>query len=173
MISDRREYQHDYYIAHRLDLRAKQEEYHQRPEVKARAYELSQKEGRKESKRNYMQEYSKRPETRDRRREHAYHQKPEYKYFSYERNAKRRNQPFDLTYEQYLSLANAPCYLCGNKPNGNLNGIDRRNNTEGYNIRNCEPCCRMCNIMKNKHHLDEFLEHINKIVEYQKEGAND
>ena len=36
------------------------------------------------------------------------------------------------------------------------NGIDRINNSKGYTIDNCVPCCFMCNYSKNNHSLSDW-----------------
>lgn len=47
---------------------------------------------------------------------------------------------------------------------GISNGIDRKNNSRGYSIINCVPCCTTCNMMKKTLGYEEFLEHCNKIT---------
>ena len=49
-----------------------------------------------------------------------------------------------------------------------VNGVDRADNSIGYIINNCIPCCRMCNIMKWDHPKQKFIEHAEKIVNFQR-----
>ena len=42
-------------------------------------------------------------------------------------------------------------------------GIDRIDSKEGYNINNCVPCCKICNMMKNNLSIDMFLSKIKQI----------
>jgi hypothetical protein len=91
---------------------------------------------------------------------------PEHKYSRYIKAAKRDNRTFDLTFEQFVEIGANPCYICGTPPNGELNGLDRVNNAEGYTSDNIRSCCSNCNYMKRNHSLDGFLEHIKKITEY-------
>lgn len=88
--------------------------------------------------------------------------------------ALKRNKEFDLTYEQYKSIAIKDCHYCGAKPYEKysqvknskkikLNGIDRVNTKKGYTIANCVPCCGICNTMKMDRSLDEFLTKIAEI----------
>jgi hypothetical protein len=44
------------------------------------------------------------------------------------------------------------------------NGIDRKNNSLGYVSNNCVPCCSECNLMKRKMSVNQFLEHMRKIL---------
>ena len=101
----------------------------------------------------------------------------------YKISAKKRNLEFNLTKEEFERLTQQNCFYCGNEPiqiayNGQskrrkewskciYNGIDRKNNSEGYVIENCVPCCKKCNIAKGIMNINEFLRHINKIKEHQ------
>jgi hypothetical protein len=49
----------------------------------------------------------------------------------------------------------------------NANGIDRRDNSKGYTIDNCVPCCIKCNIGKMNGSAEEFVEHCKKVAEFQ------
>lgn len=94
-------------------------------------------------------------------------------YQKYIQSAKRRNLPFELSFEQFLSLAKQNCYYCGIEPfkeyiplanNGSFiyQGIDRVNNKEGYTVRNSLPCCSPCNYAKNNMPQDEFVSWIKR-----------
>jgi hypothetical protein len=74
----------------------------------------------------------------------------------YQYNAKRRGYDFALSYDEALHLFSSPCFYCGTTPSqiidkfqGNgpfvYNGIDRRDNAQGYILENCVPCCKRCN----------------------------
>jgi 5-methylcytosine-specific restriction endonuclease McrA len=99
-----------------------------------------------------------------------------YLYDVYKIGAKRRNLEFELSQDQFRSLTKAPCHYCGVEPqsttkhrikhaNGDYihNGIDRVNNSVGYTIDNCVPCCKTCNRMKHKLDKQAFLAHVCKI----------
>lgn len=78
------------------------------------------------------------------------------------------------------------CYYCGAEPsNDNIwaksakriskkgednrfNGIDRIDSSKGYYKENCVSCCTKCNRMKLDYDINDFLNHINNIFNYQK-----
>lgn len=73
--------------------------------------------------------------------------------------AKRRKYPFLLTKGEFKALVSQNCYYCNSIPrpscfnkkaNGILlaNGVDRVDNSSGYSMDNCVPCCKNCNIAK-------------------------
>jgi hypothetical protein len=75
-------------------------------------------------------------------------------YSLYRKNATKRNICFNLTFEQFMSFWNQPCYYC--KQTFELVGIDRQNNNTGYVIENCVSCCKKCNQMKMALSVDAF-----------------
>lgn len=68
---------------------------------------------------------------------------------NYSKSANSRNIEFKLTENDFTSIIKQPCYLCGlTAMDVNKNGIDRFNNTKGYLLDNCKPCCGHCNLLK-------------------------
>jgi len=97
-------------------------------------------------------------------------------YTQYKDNAKKRNLPFELSFEQFISMTQEKCYYCGIEPsnfqknkfnNGSFtyNGIDRLDNTKGYTIENCVPCHKICNYMKRNLSCEDFSRQILRISE--------
>jgi hypothetical protein len=95
-------------------------------------------------------------------------------YQAYKTNAKKRNLPFELTYEQVINLCLKNCTYCGNEPISiskavdiigifKYNGIDRKDNNLGYTENNSISCCKICNWMKQKLSYDDFIAHIKQI----------
>lgn len=82
-------------------------------------------------------------------------------YAVYVQSSKHRNIRFDLTIDEYKSIAQNPCYYCGtvNEKRG-FNGVDRVDNSLGYNMDNCVACCSMCNFIKGSLHHDIFLRRV-------------
>ena len=81
-----------------------------------------------------------------------------------------------LTLEQYIRLVTDVCYYCGTQPEqiargvgmGHLrrNGIDRVDSSLEYEIGNCVPCCRPCNIGKSDLTIAEFAEHTRRMFNH-------
>lgn len=72
-----------------------------------------------------------------------------YSHGVYSRQAKDRQIVFELSKDEYHDFKKLPCYLCGLQTSGlHINGIDRLNNNEGYNMTSCCPCCGKCNTCK-------------------------
>lgn len=91
----------------------------------------------------------------------------------YKDSATIRGLCFDLTNEEIKALIFCNCFYCGSglsnsKKNKHIeikyNGIDRVDNSIGYQVSNCVSCCKMCNIMKSTHDGSLFMEHIAKIL---------
>ena len=88
-------------------------------------------------------------------------------YRGYKKHAKERNLEFHLTKEDFKSLTEKSCYYCGAKGANKsttysgseytYNGVDRVDNSKGYILENCVPCCRTCNRAKLDMSVEEFL----------------
>jgi 5-methylcytosine-specific restriction endonuclease McrA len=94
-------------------------------------------------------------------------------FYLYGYKANKRGWDFDLTIEEFSVLTKGNCYYCGSEPsqikrakNSTVyiyNGIDRVDNSKGYILENCVPCCKQCNTAKNTHTVEEFYDWISKI----------
>jgi hypothetical protein len=85
----------------------------------------------------------------------------------YQTGAKKRALAFELTEEQFRKLTSSPCYYTGRAPSAVKttkadsyvwNGIDRLDNTLGYTIENCVPCCAEINYAKRALSKSAFIE---------------
>lgn len=97
---------------------------------------------------------------------------------SYIKQAKRKDREFLITKEQFDCITKQNCHYCGIPPspykkpnhyNGGYigNGIDRKDNTVGYVIENCLPCCTVCNYMKRNMDYTDFINHLKRAGSYQ------
>lgn len=107
-------------------------------------------------------------------------------YSSYKGNAVARDLIFNLTRDDFDNLISQNCSYCGMSPQDQsylskstkkydkfyASGIDRINNELGYELNNCVPCCKKCNMMKVTMDVNEFTNHILAIYEYQKYNVN-
>jgi hypothetical protein len=87
---------------------------------------------------------------------------------------KSKEIAWNLTLEDYVSLVTGDCFYCGARPSqipkgrvmerlGLLrNGIDRVDNTLGYEVGNCVSCCVVCNRDKRNSTQMEFVLHTEK-----------
>ena len=90
----------------------------------------------------------------------------------YLRNAKTRGISWSLTPDQFTTLVTSPCHYCGCAPverwlKGKMvmwSGVDRVDNTRGYEPGNVVPCCRHCNSAKGSRSVEEFNEWAHRVV---------
>lgn len=95
-------------------------------------------------------------------------------YLDYKNNAKKRNLTFNINKDDFISLTKQKCKYCGSNPTNKINikgkdsyyynGLDRVDNSIGYEISNVVPCCKTCNTMKMASNIPNFFEHLNKII---------
>lgn len=98
-------------------------------------------------------------------------------YSSYKLNAKSRGFEFNIDFDYAVSILKSDCHYCGIEPsntymksyyNATYNGIDRVDNTKGYEMDNIVSCCKMCNIAKNNNTEEYFLQWVKRLSEYQR-----
>lgn len=81
---------------------------------------------------------------------------PKSRYFGYRSSARHRNLDFGITFDQFNSIIQKDCVYCGVSP-PNVIGADRVDNSIGYVINNIVPCCTICNYMKGKLGMQDFI----------------
>lgn len=112
-------------------------------------------------------------------------------YNSYKRRAIKENRQFLLSLEDFKNIIKNNCHYCGEYPKAIFNpykhsdgsyisgksslpeyietldivynGIDRKDNNEGYTLENSVACCAKHNYMKQEMNEDTFLKEIEKI----------
>ena len=91
----------------------------------------------------------------------------------YERQARNRGLIWVLSKEEFNVLTSQNCVYCGAEPqegyknkehNGcaKMNGIDRVDNSRGYEWNNCVPACKTCNGAKCRMTKTDFLSWIDR-----------
>ncbi|AVK75425.1 endonuclease [Pandoravirus quercus] len=80
----------------------------------------------------------------------------------YKYDAAERGIEFALTRDDFMRLIDEPCRYCWTA----RGGIDRVDNTVGYFLPNCVPCCRTCNSMKNASTKEDFIAHCTRIATF-------
>lgn len=97
----------------------------------------------------------------------------------YRLNAKNRGINFELSRGQFRTLTRQNCHYCGSEPlavltgatyNGayTYNGVDRIDNTLGYVLDNCVPCCKFCNLAKAGATYDEFIAYLDRVAAFRR-----
>ena len=96
----------------------------------------------------------------------------------YKRSAQEKGNTWELADEQFYKLVRQSCHYCGVVPTFtpwvqrlNLtfaaNGIDRKDNTQGYTEANTVSCCKICNRAKLTMGYEEFVEYLSRIVTFR------
>jgi hypothetical protein len=79
--------------------------------------------------------------------------KPERRFQRAQRVAAKHDKKWTLTLRQYKKLISKPCYYCNNaiaSVQDNIGvGLDRLDNSKGYEPRNVIPSCHICNRTRN------------------------
>jgi hypothetical protein len=96
-------------------------------------------------------------------------------YAAYKGRDTRKGRHFSFTLEEFSAKIVQDCFYCG-KNGGSLSkglgktsgdfpytGLDRIDSSKGYSPENTQPCCKICNTMKNTLTHEEFLSHIELI----------
>lgn len=97
-------------------------------------------------------------------------------YTVYKYNSGRDGRTFLLSFEDYLDVVKKDCFYCGEPPaerkwrnkSAFVNGIDRSDNSRGYEVDNVLPCCNRCNFCKGRLGTEEFIEQVSKIFMHKK-----
>lgn len=80
------------------------------------------------------------------------HQRPKTRFSFSRKRAKERELEWTLSLEEYQKLIIQPCHYCndllGSKVT-NCSGLDRLDDTKGYEFDNVVSCCRSCNVVRN------------------------
>lgn len=100
-----------------------------------------------DDKRECDRRYSKTEKGRTTRKRNAQTEKGRYANLKYK--AKRRKKDFNLSFEEFLTVCNLPCFYCNSKEKNFGHGLDRIKNDKGYSINNIIPCCKVCNTIRS------------------------
>lgn len=86
-------------------------------------------------------------------------------YTNYRHSAKVRGYSFNISPDFFDITVSAPCHYCGTPES---RGIDRMNNTVGYEESNCLPCCATCNRAKGTLTYVEFIDYARRLANWLK-----
>ena len=97
----------------------------------------------------------------------------------YRRGASKHGREFSLSRDEFLDLTSSACHYCGHPPHQKLsrpknsngsylyNGIDRKDNSQGYTTENSVPACRMCNYAKSRMTYPDFLDWLDRVSKFR------
>ena len=102
--------------------------------------------------------------------------------YQYKTSATSRGLVWELSSQEFDSTVTKDCYYCGKPPSNTAtssvsngafqyNGIDRKDNNQGYTPQNVVPCCWVCNWMKRYLSETEFLNHIEQVFHHRRAHA--
>jgi len=97
---------------------------------------------------------------------------------AYRVSARNRGYKWNLNVTEFTDLISQNCHYCGctpaniNRGDFLYNGIDRIDNTKGYDSVNVVACCWICNKAKGSLSYDEFRKWIFRIAEHQRRSEN-
>jgi len=81
----------------------------------------------------------------------------------------------DLNINEFSYLISQPCFYCNNISNSwndfKYNGLDRLDNNLPHLKSNIVPCCKHCNYAKRNMSFIDFINHLQKLKEYNKKRA--
>lgn len=100
-------------------------------------------------------------------------------YTKYRAAGMRRGYRWELSFDEFIEVTQMDCHYCGEPPrqehigalgatDGNpyrYNGVDRADNSKGYEVGNVVPCCGVCNRAKRDRDIGEFVEWVLRVAE--------
>ena len=105
--------------------------------------------------------------------------------YAYYNGARQRGIPYNLSYDETIALLKQDCHYCKAPPSnvtktgrtGQIkivhSGIDRVDNTKGYETGNVVSCCKVCNLAKRDMTTEEFLTWVHRVARHTTEPAFD
>jgi hypothetical protein len=99
-------------------------------------------------------------------------------YHNYKQGARHRKLCFDLTFLQFKEITSGNCHYCGSCPSAIMtskkgyspytyNGIDRKDNSIGYTVKNSLPACWNCNYSKRDLSYSEFSQWLDRMTKFR------
>lgn len=95
----------------------------------------------------------------------AYSQSLKGKWNTFKCQVRARGLENNLTFEEYSSFWQKPCYHCGT-PIATI-GIDRLDSSINYTLDNSVSCCAHCNYMKLDYTEDEWIAQMLTILKHK------
>lgn len=160
----------EYHIKNRENLLKKMSEYgkawykENKEQKDAQGKEWGSKPENKKKRVKYVQDYVKRNTQKVKAYNVLFNKSVAGKYRLVASRHKSRWQSHIFSIKDFEKITEMPCSYCGG--HNETRGIDRKDNTEGYTKRNSVSCCKTCNYMKNNSTVENFLNHVQKIANF-------
>jgi hypothetical protein len=123
--------------------------------------------------RKYCSAYYRRPGRRQKQAAYGkkYAARLDVRYKNARYDAKRRNIPFEISYDDYIEAINGSvCFYCKQPLSMYGSALDRINNNKGYIKENIVPCCGSCNRIRcDKLTSEEMVVAMNAVMRYRNE----
>lgn len=68
-------------------------------------------------------------------------------------STRKRGHEVTISFEEFKFITDEPCIYCHNKlckKSEQGSNLDRIDNSKGYTIDNIQPCCKVCNAVRNQ-----------------------
>lgn len=94
----------------------------------------------------------------------------------YRTQAQERDFLWEITEGEFDRLTSESCHYCGAPPSNvkrlssgefTYSGIDRMDNSRGYEEGNVVPCCIECNRLKGRMSYEKFVAWLNRVANYR------
>jgi hypothetical protein len=80
----------------------------------------------------------------------------------YKKRAKKSDLSFSMSEDDFMLFWNKECFYCSSSIDGI--GLDRVDNSLGYDLQNLVSCCPVCNYAKGQLSGEEFLSLCRRVV---------
>ena len=130
-------------------------------DIRNNLYKINNKEKYSLQRKVYTKEHKEEKSLYDKQ----YRHKIETRYKRCQFDSKRRNISFNLTFDQFVEITSNSCYYCKSFDERNFCGIDRVDSNIGYVVQNCVACCKTCNYMKLELTVEQWMNHMKKVLE--------
>ena len=151
------------YLKHIDKRKAYSREHYRKNIEKYRKYERERYQNDPEVKRRHK-ENSRRWDLENPQRVRDNSKKPVGRFSHAKSTARRRGLEWKIEKQDYINLVVQPCHYCSEITVNYGIGLDRTDNSKGYEIGNVVPCCGPCNQMRGVHMTVEEMKEVAKLL---------
>ncbi len=88
------------------------------------------------------------------------------RYGTARRSATRRGLPWSIDFDLYARLVMNPCAYCGGPLPQVGSGLDRLDNSKGYEFGNVVTCCATCNTVRSDIFRPDLMQVLGAVIKY-------